>query len=129
MIFEMTMQVRVPDYEKGLAFYEVLFGRKPDFIPHEGFAEWEVVPGSWIQVGEGEPLGSGPIRFGVPNIEEAKARITKECSIEEFDIHTREGVPAKWGTFQDPWGNKLGFFEYLDKAEEKERIEELLGDL
>ncbi|SEQ93373.1 hypothetical protein SAMN05216362_13511 [Piscibacillus halophilus] len=41
-------------------------------------------------------------------------------------IYTRQGVPARWGTFEDPWGNALGFFEYLDKSEEKVRIREIL---
>ena len=33
----------------------------------------------------------------------------------------------KWGTFKDPWGNQLGFFEYLDKREEQERINLISG--
>lgn len=39
MIFEMTTQVRVSNMEKGQKWYEALLNRKPDFIPHEGFAE------------------------------------------------------------------------------------------
>jgi len=48
--------------------------------------------------------------------------------IENFKIYSREEVPVKWGTFADPWGNLLGFFEYLDKTEEIERIKTLSGN-
>ena len=42
-----TFQVRVKNYNEGSKWYEHLFNRKPDFIPHEGFAEWEIVNGAW----------------------------------------------------------------------------------
>ncbi len=45
MICEMTIQVRVSDFADGLSWYRTLFQRDPDFVPHEGFAEWELVPG------------------------------------------------------------------------------------
>ncbi|TFB22848.1 VOC family protein [Filobacillus milosensis] len=129
MIFEMTIQFRVSDIDEGQKFYEELFQRKPDFVPHEGFAEWEIVPGNWLQVAEGIPtVGSGPLRLGVTNIEAAKQRLLDKFNIEDFEVHSRKEVPVKWGTFSDPWGNRLGFFEYLDKGEEQERITELLGD-
>ncbi|UOR13733.1 hypothetical protein [Halobacillus amylolyticus] len=34
-----TFQVRISDYEEGIKWYEKLFSRKPDFVPHEDFAE------------------------------------------------------------------------------------------
>lgn len=63
MIYEMTIQVRVLDIEKGQKWYQTLLKRELDFIPHEGFAEWELIPGCWLQVAEGTPAeGSGPLR-------------------------------------------------------------------
>ena len=38
MIFEITNQVRVTDIQQGQRWYEILLNKKPDFIPHEGFA-------------------------------------------------------------------------------------------
>lgn len=123
MIIEMTTQVRVTDIVEGQKWYQVLLDKEPDFIPHEGFAEWELIPGCWLQVAEGTPTdGSGPLRLGVKNIEKERDRIVHKLQLEEFEIYSREGVPVKWGTFTDPWGNRLGFFEYLDKKEEAKRV-------
>lgn len=38
-------------------------------------------------------------------------RLMNELQIDHFEICSREEVPAKWATFADPWGNRLGFFE------------------
>ncbi|AST90967.1 ornithine monooxygenase [Sutcliffiella cohnii] len=130
MNFEMTTQIRVSNMKEGQKWYETLLNRKPDFIPHEGFAEWELLPGCWLQVAEGTPAdGSGPLRFGVSNIEAERDRLVKMLKVPSFDIHSRPEVPVKWGTFTDPWGNQLGFFEYLNKNEEQERVNKILGTL
>ncbi|WP_408009781.1 hypothetical protein ACJROX_05635 [Pseudalkalibacillus sp. A8] len=50
-----TFQIRVMDFEKGMQWYEALFNRKPNFIPHEDFAEWELIPDTWVQVAKGIP--------------------------------------------------------------------------
>ncbi|WP_042144472.1 VOC family protein [Paucisalibacillus sp. EB02] len=127
MIFEMTIQIRVTDFEKGLQWYQLLLDKEPDFIPHAGFAEWELIPGSWLQLAEGIPTeGSGPIRLGVQNIEEIRGRLMNELGLEGFEIFSRAEVPVKWCTFSDPWGNRIGLFEYLDKEEEANRISALL---
>ncbi|MEQ2528260.1 VOC family protein [Robertmurraya yapensis] len=130
MIFEITNQVRVTNIMDGQKWYETVLKKKPDFIPHEGFAEWELIPGCWLQVAEGIPtVGNGPIRFGVTNIESERERLVKELGIEEFEIHSRPEVPVKWGAFSDPWGNQLGFFEYQDKVAEQDRIKIILGKI
>ncbi|QHJ70941.1 VOC family protein [Planococcus halotolerans] len=130
MIFELTTQIRVSNIAEGQKWYEILLNKQPDFIPHEGFAEWELIPGCWLQVAEGNPKeGNGPIRLGVTNIEAEKARLIKELNIDSFEIHSRSEVPVKWGTFTDPWGNHLGLFEYLDKTEEQERIKTIRGNV
>ncbi|WP_226577191.1 VOC family protein [Halobacillus litoralis] len=124
MIFELTNQLRVSNINEGISWYEQLFQKQPDFIPHEGFVEWEMVTGSWLQIAEGVPSKeSGPLRLGVTNIEAQRSRVMKDLGVEEFEIHSREEVPVKWGTFLDPWGNSIGFYEYLDKKEEKDRID------
>lgn len=53
MPYEMTIQIRVLPFESGLTWYRTLFQREPDFVPHEGLAEWELVPGCWLQVAGG----------------------------------------------------------------------------
>lgn len=124
----MTTQVRVSNIEQGQKWYETLLNRKPDFIPHEGFAEWELIPGCWLQVAEGTPTeGNGPLRLGTTNIEVQRDILVKLLKIDDFEIYSRPEVPVKWGTFSDPWGNRLGFFEYLNKSEEQERIKTIIG--
>lgn len=128
MIFEMTYQVRVVDFDAGLNWYKSLLKKEPDFTPHNGFAEWELIPGCWLQVAKGAPTeGSGPLRLGVKSIEDERSRLINEIHIESFEIFSREEVPVKWATFSDPWGNRIGFFEYNNEQEMNERIKVNLG--
>ncbi|WP_456271085.1 VOC family protein [Bacillus sp. AK031] len=128
MIFEMTYQVRVEEFSQAVHWYKTLLNKEPDFAPHENFAEWKILPGCWIQVSRGKPSqGSGPIRLGVYNIEEERKRLLKEFQMVSFEINSREEVPVKWATFQDPWGNQIGFFEYLNEEERDLKIDEVLG--
>ncbi|MCM3758230.1 VOC family protein [Sporosarcina aquimarina] len=130
MIYEMTIQVRVANLNKAQKWYETLLNKNPDSVPHEGFAEWELIKGCWLQVAEGTPSeGSGPIRLGVMDIEKERSRIVKELKIEPFEIFSREEVPVKWGTFSDPWGNRIGFFEYKDEVEKVVQVRNVLGKL
>lgn len=116
-VLEMTIQFRVSDYEKGAAWYEKWLGRPADFIPHEDFAEWEVVSGCWLQIAKGMPAeASGPLRLGVNDIEKERQRLISEFELEPSPIGSRKGVPVKWCTFSDPWGNRLGYFEELKEG-------------
>ncbi len=110
-----TYQVRVADYKEGLRWYKTLFNRDPDFIPHEEFAEWEIVNGAWLQVAKGEAtIGNGPIRLGIQDIHSERKRLMKSLNIKIEEVNTREGVPAAWCTFNDPYGNLVGLFQELD---------------
>lgn len=129
MFFEMTVQVRVTNIDEGHKWYQTLLKKELNFSPNDTFLEWEIIPGCWLQVAEGTPtVGSGPLRLGITNIEEERDRVMNDLKVEYFDIHSIEGVPVKWGTFSDPWGNRIGFFEYINKAEETERIKTILGN-
>jgi hypothetical protein len=128
MIYEMTVQVRVPNMKEGQAWYGTLLNKQPDFLPHDGFAEWELLPGCWLQVAEGTPsMDSGPIRLGVADLQAEKERLIHLLGIEDFSIHSRKEVPVKWATFTDPWGNGIGLFQYKDQQEIQKRIVTILG--
>ncbi|MDR7072454.1 VOC family protein [Fictibacillus barbaricus] len=128
MIYEMTYQVRVSNFNEGLKWYKSLLNKDPNFTPHEGFAEWELIPGCWLQVSEGAPSdGSGPLRLGVISIEDERDRMLQELNVKSFEIYSREEVPVKWATFNDPWGNRLGFFEYINEVEKNNRINSIVG--
>jgi len=130
MFFEMTYQVRVSDIKKAQKWYETFLNKIPNCIPHEGFVEWELIPGCWLQLAEGTPSqGSGPFRLGVKDLKAEKERLVRELNVENFEVFSRQEVPVVWGTFTDPWGNRIGLFEYLDKKEEDERIKTILGKI
>ncbi len=113
-----TFQIRVTDFEKGVQWYGILFNRKPYFIPHEDFAEWELIPDTWVQVAKGSPsVGNGPIRMGVTDIKEERKRLMDKLGIEIEEVNTRESAHVAWLTFEDPDGNLVGLFEDLAKSE------------
>jgi hypothetical protein len=128
MIYEMTVQIRVSNIKQGQKWYKTLLNKEPDFSPHEGFVEWELLPGCWLQVAEGIPSSeSGPIRLGVADLAGERERLIQSLGIEKFSIHSREEVPVKWATFSDPWGNGIGLFQYSDPQEVQKRIVTILG--
>lgn len=111
MIYEMTIQFRVSDFDRGLAWYRSLRGKGPDFAPHDGFAEWELIPGCWLQVAEGTPIeGNGPLRLGVTDIEMERNRVVTELNVAPFELYSRTEVPVRWG----PVGEPVGFFRTLE---------------
>ncbi|KAB2328725.1 VOC family protein [Bacillus mesophilum] len=127
MFFEITIQFRVTNFQEGYKWYKTFLNKEADFVPHEGFAEWEVIPGCWLQIAEGIPSeGSGPLRLGVKKIYAEKIRLKEQLDVADFEIYSREEVPVKWGTLTDPWGNHIGLFEYINKNEEDERIKAII---
>ncbi|MEK4563447.1 VOC family protein [Alkalihalobacillus sp. FSL R5-0424] len=114
MINGLTIQLKVSSYEEGFNWYKMLLNREPDFVPHEHFAEWELVKGAWLQIAKGEPdKQGGPLRLGVHDIYEERGRLMRELDIEIEEVQTREGVPAAWCTFEDPFGNRIGLYQEL----------------
>ena len=123
MVYEMTVQIRVPEFNSGKEWYVKFLEREPNFVPHEGFAEWELMPGSWLQLAEGVPApGSGPLRLGVLNLEAERTRLMDVLGLPFFEIEGRDEVPVRWATFHDPWGNRLGLFEYREEADQQEQV-------
>jgi hypothetical protein len=79
-------------------------------------------------VAEGQPgNGCGPIRLGVTDLEGERERVMNELKVGDFEIFSRKEVPVKWATFTDPWGNKIGFFEYIEVQEKQAKINRILG--
>ncbi|SDL63921.1 VOC family protein [Sediminibacillus halophilus] len=114
MIETVTFQVRVKDFQEGRKWYAAFLQKQPDFEPHHGFAEWELLPGCWLQVAEGEPaVGNGPLRIQTASIEQERNRLLERLQVNRFSIHSREEVPVNWASFMDPWGNRLGLFEEI----------------
>lgn len=117
----MTFQLHVDDIVQGRLFYSALFGREPDFVPHDDFVEWRVQEGSeaWIQVVEVETVSPIPtrIRFGVADLEATRVRLGRELGVETSAITTLPGV-VRFCDFHDPWGNRLGLYSEIAGGDE-----------
>ena len=53
-----------------------------------------------------------------------RTRLIENLNIEHFEIFEREEVPVRWATFSDPWGNRLGLFEYKDEEAANEKLQQ-----
>jgi hypothetical protein len=106
-----TAQLRVPDVAAGLTFYIDLIGRAPDGSPHVNFYEWELRNAAWFQLSQGKVLVAYPLRFAVRDIAAEVARMPARFGITCSEI--LRNPETAWCNFEDPWGNKLGFYQDL----------------
>lgn len=66
----------------------------------------------WLQLGEGEPRPTYPLRLRVGNIEAERERIERELGVECTPVVLIPGLVALCN-FRDPWGNNLGFYQVI----------------
>ena len=119
----MTLQIPVGDIEVGRRFYATLFGRDPDFTPHDDFLEWRVLPGVelWWQVvgmaGEFPPLPTR-VRLRVDDVRAAARRVESSLGVVTPPVTTLPGV-VSFIDFEDPWGNRLGCYQDIVPSDEQ----------
>jgi predicted enzyme related to lactoylglutathione lyase len=102
-----TTGIAVRDLRSAQAWYSKVFEREHDLEPAEGILEFEVHPGSWLQLMEGPER---PVfRIGVPDIEATRDRLLG-LGIEVGPIDGIEGV-IRFCDFQDPDGNRLSLYQ------------------
>ena len=112
-----TLQVYVPtdDTAAARSFYSSLFGREPEFEPHDDFFEWSPIAGQecWFQVSgkdQAAPLLNS-VRFRVLDLSEALSFLDSS-RIARSEPSQLPGVVA-FVDFTDPWGNRLGYYQDL----------------
>jgi glyoxylase I family protein len=98
--------VPVTDLDRSRRWYELLFGRAADNNPMPTLAEWQVVPGGWVQVFDDDRrAGSMAVNFAVSDldadIDELKQRGLEPGEIVEAD----KGV--RLSALTDPDGNTV----------------------
>lgn len=103
-------------------FYRRLFGRDPDFSPHDDFLEWAPIRDQecWFQVvgqEDAEPL-INRVRFRVTDMREA-IRFLDAIGLVHSEPSQLPGVVA-FVDFSDPWGNRLGYYEDLVPSGQQE---------
>lgn len=112
-----TVQVYVPASDLGSArrFYVSLFGREPDFEPHDDFLEWAIIPRqeTWFQLVGSENFSAltNRVRFRVEDIHAAVAFVD-QLGVERSKPSLLPNVVAFFD-FSDPWGNRLGYYQDL----------------
>jgi glyoxylase I family protein len=98
--------VPVSELDVSKAWYQRLFGRAPDNEPMPVLAEWQVVPGGWVQVFvDEERAGSGLVNFAVDDLA-AHVAEAAERGLAPGEI---EGVNkgVELATLADPDGNLI----------------------
>ncbi len=98
--------VPVSDIARARAWYEKLFGRPADNTPMPVLAEWQVVPGGWVQVfvDEGR-AGSGLLNFAVDDLEAHVDAATDRGLAPGGIEDVNKGV--RLSTIHDPDGNVI----------------------
>lgn len=108
-----TTQVRANDFDAAITWYVTLLGRPPDEEPGADVAEWELLPNCWLRLAKGTPApDNGPLHLGVADIEGERERLQHVLKLAVSPVERIEGEVA-WCSFDDPFGNRLGFFQDL----------------
>ncbi|MDX6630918.1 MAG: hypothetical protein QOH00_3164, partial [Gaiellales bacterium] len=111
-VTEFFAGVAVADFGAALAWYERLFGKPPDFFPHESEAVWRVIDHAWVYVvADAERAGRGLITILVEDLEQQVAELA-ERGIETDPIETIPGAVRK-AELTDPEGNRITFGQPL----------------
>lgn len=120
----MTLQIEVGDTDRARHFYGALFGREPQYEPHDNFLEWKVANSeAWVQAvcvrGLVRPL-QNRVRFRVTDVPAVHAELTSAL-VTVSTISVLAGV-VRFFDFADPWGNELGYYEDLAPSGEQPSV-------
>lgn len=131
-----TIALNAGDFTEVLDFYTQVFGHGPDTAPLDDFLEWQICPGSWLQISTGHDrpgANNARVRLKVEHIETSVKRLT-DHTVPVGDIVVIQDV-VSFANFSDDWGNALGYYQLLNprnilSAEERsmrdqERAEEV----
>src|SRR5919108_257163 len=100
-----TVGIPVSDVETTRRWYERIFELEPDVEPAEGIYEYELSPGSWLQLFQGASGSSEHIfRLGVEDVDGERDRLLR-LGVSVHEIERIEGVIA-FCEFADPVGNR-----------------------
>lgn len=104
-----TVGLPVRDLDSARAWYERVLGKVADIEPVPGILEFEVHPGSWLQLHDGHQT---VFRIGVKDLEAARDRLST-MGIDVGPIERVEDVIAFF-EFADPDGNHLSLYQVLE---------------
>jgi predicted enzyme related to lactoylglutathione lyase len=98
--------VPVSDFASARAWYERLFGREPDLVPHETEVAWQVAGAGWVYVvADAERAGRALLTLLVDDLELQAAELAERGLPAAIEVQPfgRRVVIA------DPDGNRITF--------------------
>lgn len=110
----MTIAISAGDSTEVLDFYTRVFGRGPDMTPMDDFLEWQICPGTWLQLSTGHDrpgANNARVRFEVEDLGKALARMA-DARVPMGETVTVPDVVV-FVNFSDNWGNALGYYQFL----------------
>ena len=111
-ITEFFAGVPVADLRAALSWYERLFGKPPDFFPHENEAVWQITEHAWVYVvTDSERAGRALLTILVDDLEDQIAQLIERS----FPVGLIDVIPgaARKVEISDPEGNKVTFGQPL----------------
>jgi glyoxylase I family protein len=98
--------VPVSDLQASSRWYEALFGRPADNNPMPTLAEWQVVPGGWVQIFmDTTRAGSGLLNFAVDDLQTHIAGL-RQRGLEPGGV-TDASKGVRLSAITDPDGNTI----------------------
>lgn len=111
-ITEVFAGIAVADRDAAVAWYERLVGRRPDLVPNENEAAWQLAGAGWIYVvGDPGRAGRALLTVLVDDLDDLVAELNGR-GLHPGPIETIPGV-VRTSVITDPDGNRLQFGEGL----------------
>ena len=111
-VTEFFAGVAVADFGVALAWYERLFGKPPDFFPHESEAVWRITEHAWVYVvADAERAGKALITILVEDLDDKAAELAAR-GVPVGPIDVMPGAARKL-EITDPEGNRITFGQPL----------------
>ncbi len=102
--------VPVTALSTALPWYEALFGRQPDIVPHDREVMWRVVDNGWLYVVEDAPrAGHALVALSVADLDGEVAELGRRGL--QPDSVEQVGDAARKAIFTDPDGNSVEMLE------------------
>jgi predicted enzyme related to lactoylglutathione lyase len=102
--------VPIGDLPAGISFYERLFGRPADIVPHEDEVMWQVAGSGWLYViRDHQRAGSTVVTISVSDLGRFVAELSAR-GIEAAPI-VAVGAAGKRAELTDPCGNVITLIE------------------
>jgi catechol 2,3-dioxygenase-like lactoylglutathione lyase family enzyme len=104
--------IPVTDFSARLGWYERLFGKPPDFLPHESEAVWQITEHAWVYVvADAERAGKALVTVLVDDLDAQIAQLAgRGVPIGQIEV-----IPdaARSVEITDPDGNKVKYGQPL----------------